>query len=302
MSRILLGLILAAILGPFMGIDAQAADSVTKIVLPISRVKMQGYTALCWVYTTLSAVETNFLVRNPEATIDLSPSAMQFQTWKDRYLRRIQGKEDRLIEAGAAIDAISLIREHGLFPEESFPRTVKQWDREPLDPLSFNLSPFRSESLDALLVPIFGTLPQSIQSKSFSGSPQALAALILGDKPWKAYGVSKNGFVGADTHWDMDARKGTTATYLPLNDVLGLIRKSLEKGNALVVSFGSPTTNEGGHAVQVFGAEYRSDGAPILYHLKDSNQRDDPRQNVWSMDAEGFNSILRGITTIDLAG
>ena len=101
-------------------------------------------------------------------------------------------------------------------------------------------------------------------------------------------------------HWDKDARKGSIANYLPLNDVIKLIKKSLENGHALVVSFGSPDETEGGHAVQVFGAEYKRDGTPILYHLKDSNQRDDPRQNVWSMTADRFNPVLRGITTIEL--
>ncbi|MBK7845565.1 MAG: IdeS/Mac family cysteine endopeptidase [Bdellovibrionales bacterium] len=284
----------------FIGLPVLAQDSVTKIILPISRVKMQGHTTLCWVYSTLGTIETNYLLGHPGQSIDLSPSALQLQTWKDRYLRRLDGTEERLIESGAAIDAISLIRTYGLFPEESFARPVKQWDREPLDPFGYNNNPFTFQSLNALLSQMFGSLPQIIEWQSFSCSPRDFASLILGESTWKAYGVSRNGKSGEGAHWDIDARKGALAIYLPLNEILKLIRKSLEHGHAMVVSFGPTDLNEGGHAVQVYGAEYDSQGNPVLYHIKDSNQRDDPRQNIWSMDAEGFNSILRGITTISL--
>lgn len=277
-----------------------AQDNVTKIILPISRVKMQGHTALCWVYATLGTIETNYLVRHPGQSIDFSPSALQLQTWTDRYLRRIDGVENRLIESGAAIDAISMIRTHGLYPEASITWPAKQWDREPLDPLGYNKNPFNFQSLNALLSQMFGSLPQLIEWQSFSGSPQDFASLILGESTWKAYGVSRNRKFGEGAHWDIDARKGALATYLSLNEILKLIRKSLEHGHAMVVSFGSPDLTEGGHSVQVYGAEYDSQGNPLIYHIKDSNQRDDPRQNIWSMDAEGFNLVLRGITTVSL--
>ena len=65
--------------------EYQGLDTVTEVILPVSRGYDQKRTQLCWVYSGLNALETVYLVRNPGADISLSRRAMQFFTYEDRF-------------------------------------------------------------------------------------------------------------------------------------------------------------------------------------------------------------------------
>src|SRR5688572_20293400 len=64
------------------------------IVLPVSRGFHQLQTQLCWSYAALNTLETNYLVKHPEAQLELSRRAMQYFTYEDRYTRKINGIEN----------------------------------------------------------------------------------------------------------------------------------------------------------------------------------------------------------------
>jgi hypothetical protein len=96
-------------------VKTQSAAAAETILLPVSRGFNQRDTSLCWAYATLNALETIYLVRNPEGPdVELSRRAMQYYTMEDRYLRSIKGVNTYLFEAGIALDAIRLIQSNGI--------------------------------------------------------------------------------------------------------------------------------------------------------------------------------------------
>jgi hypothetical protein len=88
--------------------------------LPISRPTDQGDSDLCWVFATLSMLETNYRYRHPGSGIELSRGALQRQSIADRFRRMIHGSAAHLEDGGVAVDAIALIREAVWSPEETF--------------------------------------------------------------------------------------------------------------------------------------------------------------------------------------
>lgn len=89
-------------------------EGAQKIVLPVSRGFDQKGTQLCWAYSSLSVIESNYLARHPDSKLPLSRRAMQFITMKDRYTRQVHGTENFISERGIAMDAMALIRDAGL--------------------------------------------------------------------------------------------------------------------------------------------------------------------------------------------
>src|SRR5271165_1172793 len=88
-----------------------------RYALPITPPMDQEDSDLCWVFATLSMLETNYMVRHPGSKIALSRGALQVDTIADRFRRRIRGESMPLEEGGLAVEAIDLIRENGLFDQ-----------------------------------------------------------------------------------------------------------------------------------------------------------------------------------------
>ncbi len=95
----------------------QAAES---YVLPITPPLHQGDTGLCWMYATLSMLETNYLVRHPGSQISLSRGAMQVEAVEDRLERLVRGESAQLPEGGLAVEALALIRKDGMVAQSDF--------------------------------------------------------------------------------------------------------------------------------------------------------------------------------------
>jgi len=82
-----------------------------RYALPISPPLDQGDSDLCWVFATLSMLETNYMVRHPGSRIELSRGALQFDSVADRFRRVIRGEAGRPEDGGLAVEAIALIRQ-----------------------------------------------------------------------------------------------------------------------------------------------------------------------------------------------
>ena len=95
----------------------QAAES---YVLPITPPLHQGDTGLCWMFATLSMLETNYLVRHPGSQISLSRGAMQVEAVEDRLERLVRGEFTSLSEGGLAVEALALIRKDGMVAQPDF--------------------------------------------------------------------------------------------------------------------------------------------------------------------------------------
>src|SRR5262245_17061121 len=56
--------------------------------LPVSRGFAQLGTQLCWVYSTLNALESRYLYLHGGGNLELSRGAMQYLTMRDRIMRK----------------------------------------------------------------------------------------------------------------------------------------------------------------------------------------------------------------------
>ena len=97
--------------------EGQVAES---YLLPITPPLDQGESDLCWVYATLSMLETNYMVRHPGSQIALSRGALERDAIADRFLRLIRGEPRNLDNGGLAVEALALIRQNGLLAEDDF--------------------------------------------------------------------------------------------------------------------------------------------------------------------------------------
>ena len=133
MKKLVVSLLLPGVLSISASIQTSFADADTKpdlpsqeqqvaesYALPITPPLHQGDTGLCWMYATLSMLETNYLSRHPGSKISLSRGAMQVEAVEDRLERLVRGKSTRLPEGGLAVEALTLIRKDGIVAQPDF--------------------------------------------------------------------------------------------------------------------------------------------------------------------------------------
>ena len=88
----LVALVLAAARAP-AAVETAPSTAAAKesYKLPISPPLDQGDSDLCWVYATLSMLESNYREKHPRSNIELSRAALQRDSIADRFEREIAG-------------------------------------------------------------------------------------------------------------------------------------------------------------------------------------------------------------------
>ena len=235
--------------------------------LPISAARDQGNSDLCWVYATLNMLESNYLAKHPQSKIELSRALVQRASISDRFQRSITGDSHHLEDGGVAVDALNLIRQHGLVAEKDFHAIV---DSAPVwDSVAKVISQAADEAdkLDALKSAVateLGAAPEKTELDGRELTPKQFAKAVLGDNVWTEYDVTRDGPRRIGPSPDPDARPETRVHYVDLPTAADLIHKSLARGQAVV--WGS---NEN-HALLIYGADYDADGHAVAYWVKDS--------------------------------
>ena len=236
--------------------------------LPITPPLDQGDSDLCWVYATLSMLETNYLVTHPGSRIALSRGALQRFSIMDRFQREITGNSTHLEDGGLAVDALMLIRQNGLVGTIDFHEVVDS------DPVFTDLSrrlvnvsgaDAKLKALNGALARDLGAAPAATRLDGRTLTPEQLAKAVLGDEAWTEYDVTRDdGAPRVGPSDDPDARPETLVHYVDLTTAIALIHDSLARGEAVV--WGS-TDN---HALLIYGADYDAEGRPVAYWIKDS--------------------------------
>ena len=168
-------------------------------VLPITPPLDQGDSDLCWVYATLSMLETNYLARHPGSQIELSRAALQVGTIADRFTRRIRGEPGRLEDGGLAVEALGLIQQRGLVARGDFHDVVEP---APIfssidDKLSRAADPGEKLNvLDAELKAALGEPPGVTHLDGEALRPDELARAVLGRNEWVEFDLSRDGTEG----------------------------------------------------------------------------------------------------------
>ena len=246
------------------GGDAQAAAE--RYVLPITAPLDQGDTGLCWVFATLSMLETNYMSRHPGVHVEFSRAALQRHAIADRFRRLVRGEKGEPSEGGLPVEALALVRENGLVDRGDFQDVVNA------APLFAALEGTLAQSAEArrkeqeienAVASTLGAPPPATHLEGQPVSPAALASAALGGEAWAEYDLSRDGSDGWGPSRDPDARPETRVRYVTLDKLIGLIRRSLARGEAAVVGTAD-------HALLVYGADYDRSGKPLAYLVKDS--------------------------------
>lgn len=237
-----------------------------RYVLPITPPLDQGDSDLCWVYSTLSMLETNYKVRHPRSRIRLSHGAIQRAAIADRFRRRIRGQPVRLEEGGLAVEALALIRKHGLVARGDFHHAAAS------HPLYASIArklagatdpKLKHRVLEQELKKRLGAKPPTTHLDGQAVSPQRLAEAVLGHERWIEFDRSRDGVEGWGPSRDPDARPGTRVVYVKPDRMTDLIHRSLARGKAVVAGTAD-------HAFLIYGADYDKSGKPLSYLIKDS--------------------------------
>jgi hypothetical protein len=258
-----------------------------RYALPITPPIDQQNSDLCWVFATLSMLETNYMVRHPGSQIVLSRAALQLDRIADRFRHRIRGEPTTLEEGGLAVEALALIRRNGLFEEADFHDVV---DSDAVfasidDRLGRYASPLEKEkALDAELAANLGVTPGVTHLGRIATSPKQMARAFLGDEQWTEFDLSRDGYEGWGPSHDPDALPETRVRYVRLEAMIDLVHRSLRAGEAVVA--GSID-----HAVLIYGGDYDRDGRPVSYLIKDSLA-----PYLYRTDAETLHRGLNDVT------
>lgn len=245
---------------------ASPSDAAERYVLPITPPRDQGDSDLCWVYATLSMLETNYMYRHPESHLALSRGSLQVASIADRFLRVIDGEPIPLEEGGLAVEALGLIRRNGLLAESDFHDVV---DSTPVyaslkqELAETAVISHKFEVLDDALADRLGVQPSLTHLDGRALTPEELAHIVLGSHQWIEFDLSRDGPDGWGPSRDPDARPETRVNYVKLDRMIDLIHWSLAHGRAVVA--GSED-----HAFLIYGADYDRDGNPLSYLIKDS--------------------------------
>ena len=237
-----------------------------RYVLPITEPLDQGKTGLCWVYATLSMLETNYMTRHPGAYVEFSRAALERDALADRFRRLIRGEPGEPGDGGLAVEALALIRQNGLVDRDDFRdvvsdapvlATLKETVAGPADP------EVKDRALDDALTAALGVAPATTHLEGKPVSPAALADAALEGQAWTEFDLARDGVEGWGPSHDPDARPDTQVRYVGLATLIDLIHRSLMHGEAVV-------TGSEDHAFLVYGADYDQQGRPLDYLIKDS--------------------------------
>ncbi len=157
-------------------------EAVERSALPITAPLDQGDTGLCWVYATLSMLETNYMARHPGAHVEFSRAALERDALADRFHRLIHGESGDAGDGGLAVEALALIRQNGLVERDDFHDVVD--DGPVLASLKETVAgpgepEVKDRALDDALTATLGVTPTTTHLEGRLVSPTAIADAAL---------------------------------------------------------------------------------------------------------------------------
>ncbi len=237
-----------------------------RYALPITAPLDQGDTGLCWVYATLSMLETNYMTRHPGTHVEFSRAALERDALADRFRRLIRGEPGDPGDGGLGVEALAIIRQNGLVHRDDFHdvvddapvlATLKEMVAGPAEPQ------LKEKALDEALTAVLGAKPATTHLEGRLVSPAALAKAALEGQAWTEFDLARDGVEGWGPSHDPDARADTRVRYVGLTTLIDLIHRSLRHGQSVV-------TGTEDHAFLIYGADYDRQGKPLDYLIKDS--------------------------------
>ncbi len=265
----------------------------TSLILPLSEGVHQTFTSLCWSFATLSFLETRYLVLNPNAKhISLSRLGMQRNTAEERALRTYILRTDTFVEGGTFINAQIVMHKYGLLPLDSEDYRRESYIRDIKKDLDVLPESQRASGLTSIVDRIFFPMPKTVEFEGKSMTPVALAEKMINKAPLMSFAF-KAGAQGAwDKHPDPDALVGTQSWYVDPSMKESIIKKSLQMGYPVEMTFEA-------HCILIYGADYDDKGRATRYYLKDSYDFHDGRY-TYEAEPAALHKAIWELGTVDV--
>jgi hypothetical protein len=254
------------------------------IILPVSRGFKQKGSNLCWVFATLNALETNYLVRHPESHIELSRGSMQYLAMEDRFKNYILGYQDNMSEGGLEIEAINLIQKNGLVHFNDYHDYVSWQISEIRAKIETTPQKQKMEVMQTALSDYLGPLPAMTQIDGFPLDRFNLGTNIL-DQEWVELYASEE-MEGWFKEPDPDSRYNTDVYFTKKQNLIEAMKSSLLEGYAF-------TWGTSNHAMMIYGADFNEKGSAIAYYVKDTSE-----PYTYVADAETVHQIMLEVTVL----
>ena len=248
--RVMIGLLLTPV-SLIISAQEEPAEVTFSVVKanPITSIKNQNRSGTCWCFATLGFVEAEIL-RATGREMDLCEMFVVNKDYLDcaEYHVRMHG-DSRFSEGGSADDVFTVIRQHGICPEEAMPAPGSLIGDELANFTEFfsllepyveavaknstkKLSPQWRKGMQAIVDAYVGTCPETFTFEGKTYTPQSFAASLGLD--WDNY-VSLTSF----THHPFYSSFIIEAPYkwrpqlsynIPLEELMQVIDTALDKG------------------------------------------------------------------------
>lgn len=255
-------------------------NKITKsIVLPVSRGFDQQGTCLCWSYAFFNALESLYLIQNPNSKLEISRGAMQYINLHDRIDLKIVGVEDHLnperykgcsAEGGTPLSAEYIMKNYGAVPFAEYHDIISppQYTNMYYAIFINNTTPQQKKAVaESLLPAYFGfDIPEMITFNDQSLSPLDFANKILPKGTWNTYAISIEGAEYIAKGLDPDARRNEQTHFVPRLKFIQKINQSLAEGRPVLYS-------NRYHVILIYGADYNENNQIVSFYIKDSYER-----------------------------
>ena len=171
------------------------------------------------------------------------------------------------MERGVLLNGMELIKKYGLVPYTGRPYESYKSYKKILQNSIENLSNQEEqlEQIESIVDRLFFSLPEIVHFEGESYTPSELGKLVKEKNDWISYRFDgQDSARGSwDKHPDPDALEGTKSWKVHGSNKETIIKKALESGHTVGMSFA-------GHVVLIYGADYDSYGKAMKYYIKDS--------------------------------
>lgn len=213
--------------------DAHADTSVTHILLPVTPLKDQGVTELCWIYSALAAIESDRLAQGD--SVNLSVAWIERQALRTMGINAfLAGREVSL--RGTLPDAIAQLNLYGVVPYDSYrgrPHSTRVLCRRVerlasvFSAQAKDLAAF-TDALDDLLDEAIGPAPENVYMLGAQYSPLEFAHSVALPGEWKAYTSFRHHPYGKSFAIEVpDNRNGREAMNVRLDTLLSMTVNSI---------------------------------------------------------------------------
>ncbi len=272
LTALCLLLLTAACGRPRPGKELHRSPFTDEVRLPMTPVKDQGSSPLCWAYAMLATIETEHIVRGD--SVNLSPDYVA-RHWLAEQTRTsyLSGGQAAVGARGVMPMLLSLIADYGVVPYDAYPPKEADYDRL-TSTLGYVAS--RARSLDALeadaarsLDETLGAMPRHVYMLGAEYTPQEFARSVCRAGEYTALtSFTHHPFYTRFALEVADNRLHDTFLNLPLDTLMSVVTRALRTGHP--VCWEGDTSERGFSFARGVAETGDEDGTPCT---QDARQR-----------------------------